>query len=1300
MHTRNLLRPVIALIGTCISSAITAQNIQTFAGGGLFKANPALQISLPFPIAIANVSGSIDIGLASTSGPQVSVVQFSPNTNQVTTIAGSGFSGYSGDGGPALNARLATPEGLAGDSAGNVYIADDLNHVVRMVSAATGTITTIAGNGNYGYSGDGGPATSAELGYIFDVAVDAAGDVFIADDGNSVVRMVAAATGVITTVAGNGTQGYSGDGGPATSASLNGPGGLAIDGAGDLYIADTGNSAIRMVSRQTGNISTVAGTGTYGYTGDGGPATAAELFFPARLAIDGSNNLYICDNGNAVIRLVTAATGTITTYAGNGNQTSSGDGGPATSAGLTCEDVALDASGNLYIADAGNNALRVVAAGTGIITTVAGNGYYSYWGDGGLATNAGVLNPAFTAVDPSGNIYFSDSYNYVVRKVAASTGIVTTVAGNGTYGYTGDGGPASAAQLGQPWGLAFDANGNLYIADQGNEVVREVSGTTGIITTVAGNGTYGYSGDGGPATSAELSVPIGIALDGSGNLYISDGNNFVVRMVTAATGVMTTFAGNGTMGYSGDGGPAASASLNNPGGLAVDGAGDLIIADAGNGRVREVSVATGNITTIAGDGCTNPFGKGPPCPLGDGGPATSALLSGPGAVALDRAGNLYITDSGDERIRMVSGATGIISTVAGTGVQGFSGDGGPGTAAQMNGPLGLALDASGNLYFADLYNDRLREVVSVGSSGSPPPTITPTVTGTLGTNGWYTSNVQVSWAVNGNGTAITSQSGCATTTIATDTTGRVVTCSATNAGGTSAQSVTIKRDATAPVIAISTPANGATYPQGTVVNANYSCSDATSGVASCSGTTASGAPINTATQGGQSFIVNATDAAGNSAMASTNYTITAPIVSFTLAPGTLGFGNQAVNIPSSSASITLSNTGTTALPLTSIALTGSNPGQFSQTNTCGNSVPQGGGCTISIVFLPTSAGAKSASLTVTAGSGGGTHAVALTGMGVDTSFSLSPGSLAFGSQEITVASSMQAVTLTNSGAVALPITNIALTGGSAAQFAESTTCGSSVPVGAHCSISVNFTPTSVGSKSASLKVSVGGGAAAQTVSLSGTGTDPTYTLVPASLAFGNQQTNVASAAQTATVTNTSAVALPVTNIALAGGNAGQFSQTNTCGASIPAGSGCSIAVIFLPTSTGAKSATLTINLGGGAGVQSASLSGTGVVPTYTLAPTSIAFGNQAHGTQSAPQTLTLTNTSTLTLSITSIALSGGNTAQFGQSNSCGSSVAAGANCTISVTFDPTSKGAKTSSLKVTAGAGAGSQTTSLAGTGT
>ncbi len=311
----------------------------------------------------------------------------------------------------------------------------------------------------------------------------------------------------------------------------------------------------------------------------------------------------------------------------------------------------------------------------GIITTLAGNGTSGYSGDGGPATGAKLNWPSDVAVDATGNLYIADWNNMVVRKVAAN-GAITTVAGNGIQGYSGNGGPATSAEFSGPRGMAVDAAGSLYIADSGNQVIRKVA-ANGIITTVAGTGTGGYLGDAGPATSAQLSGPCGVALDAAGNLYIADTGNGAIREVV--NGIIATVTGNGIQGYRGDGGPASIGQLNQPPGVAVDAAGNLYIADTYNRRIREV--ANGTITTAAGN---ETWGI-----AGDGGPASSSLLGQPAGVAVDAAGSLYIADSWTSQIRKV-GANGIIATVAGSGTAGYSGDGDLATSAQLDYPSGVA----------------------------------------------------------------------------------------------------------------------------------------------------------------------------------------------------------------------------------------------------------------------------------------------------------------------------------------------------------------------------------------------------------------------------------------------------------------------------------------------------------------------------------------------------------------------------------------------------------------------------------
>ncbi|MGO9095116.1 MAG: BACON domain-containing protein, partial [Bryobacteraceae bacterium] len=680
-------------LGMC-AAPVSGQVIDTVAGTTWFfpaSSAPALSAPLaPLKGLAFDAQGNV---YASDSENNI-VVRISPG-GVLTVVAGNGNFGFSGDGGPATTASLASPYGLAVDSAGALYIADSSNNRIRKVSG--GTITTFAGGGT---GGDGGPATSAFLALPLGVAVDSAGNLYIADWGDSRIRKVSG--GTITTFAGGGNQGL-GDGGPATSASLSLPAGVAVDSAGNVYIADSYNNRIRKVSG--GTITTVAGNGAYGFSGDGGPATSASLFYPFGVTVDSAGNLFIFDTFNQRIRKVSA--GTIATVAGNGLAGYSGDGGPATRASLNLAGgsfnggVGVDSAGNLYIADTFNQRIRKVSAGT--ISTVAGNGNGGFAGDGGPAANASLFGPSGVAVDSVGNLYIADASNNRIRKLSGGT--IATVAGNGIQGFSGDGGPATSASLYTPSGVAVDSAGDLFIADSGNSRIRKVSGQT--ITTVAGNGNCCFSGDGGPATSASLSDPSAVAVDAAGNLYIADTTNYRIRKVSG--GIIATVAGNGTFGFSGDGGPATAAELNWPAGVAVDSAGDLYIADEFNNRIRKVS--GGTITTVAGNGIC--------CFSGDGGPATSASLSDPQGVGVDSAGDLYIADSVNWRVRKVSGGT--IATVAGNGIQGFSGDGGPATGASLNLPVAVVLDSAGNLYIADNGNNRIREVLAGAVSYQAAP---------------------------------------------------------------------------------------------------------------------------------------------------------------------------------------------------------------------------------------------------------------------------------------------------------------------------------------------------------------------------------------------------------------------------------------------------------------------------------------------------------------------------------------------------------------------------------------------------
>jgi sugar lactone lactonase YvrE len=685
---KSLLLVAVVLCGQALfGQTTTPATIITYAGNDAIFAGagqPATAARLVNPNYMAfDAQGNLYF---SDSGLSM-VLKVSAATGVISVVAGNGLSTGGGDGGLAVGASLGSPQGLAFDSSGNLYIADGANNNVRKVDT-NGIITTVAGSGQGGFGGDGGLATKAYISKPVGIAIDKTGNLYIADSNNRRIRMVAASTGIISTIAGAGPRGYTGDGGPATQATLTFASGIAVDSSGNVYVADVYNSAIRKISTG-GMITTVAG-GQGGFGGDNGPATKAGLSGPMGVTVDASGNLYIADTSNERVRYVSAS-GIITTIAGTGTVGFSGDGSPATAA--TLDDpvaVAPDASGAVYVADMANGRVRRFVVG-GNMATFAGTAISV--GDGGPSTQARLDNPMSAAVDSSGNLYIADGSANRVRKVTPS-GTITTVAGNGEAAYGGDNGPGPLAALNDPDAVAVDSAGNVYIADYSNSRIRRVDASTGIITTFAGNGNCCYAGagtggDGGPATAATLHNPTSLAVDGAGNVYLVDAvqNNNIydpraIRRVTT-DGKINIWASGATttVGYSGDGGSPLQAEFGYSISIAAGAGGTLYIADTSNNRIRKIDPAGSTISLVAGNGQS-----GDP---GNGGPALSASVTGPSSVALDAAGNLYVGETGV--VRQIT-PSGVIGPYAGNGQTSFSGDGGPALSASITAVDGLAVD--------------------------------------------------------------------------------------------------------------------------------------------------------------------------------------------------------------------------------------------------------------------------------------------------------------------------------------------------------------------------------------------------------------------------------------------------------------------------------------------------------------------------------------------------------------------------------------------------------------------------------
>jgi hypothetical protein len=1064
--------------------------------------------------------------------------------DQINTVVGGGPNDM-----PALDADLYRMYQVALDNSGNFYIASYYQNRVFKVTPA-GFLSVVAGNGLAGYSGDGvtGGAAQAMLNSPEGVTVDGNGSVYIADTDNCALRKVDA-TNTITTVAGvPGTCGYDGDGAPATSFNLSNPYQLAVDSSNNVFIADYNDSLIRKLTVSTNTISTVAGSygATYAYCANGTVATSCGFSETPSVAVDSADDIFLTDNQACVVYKVTNSTGKISTIAGDNALGCgyNGDGITATTAEIypyVFGQLAVNSAGTqVWLADFYNYEIRQITVG-GKINAVAGQNSCggSFSGIGGPAKSACIIFPTGIAADNAGDlfttlfyVYSNDSY---VLEVPCSLGGTCTpptgdtaddiyiVAGNGS---TNDatpvnGVPALGVTLNYPTGVYQDPSDNIFISDSLNYMVRELVSSTGNVNAFAGDGTGGYAGDGGPATAAEVNQPAGLARDANGNIFIADQFNSIVREVSASSGDITTFAGNSQQcSYSGDGGPAANAYLCDPVGVSVDNYGNMFVADSNNYVIREVVCATtgtlpctppagqtaGDIYTVAGD---NAAGGGY---SGDGGPATSAKLYYPSSASVDAAGNLYIADSYNHRIREVNASTKIINTVAGNGTAGFSGDG-PALENSLYYPTAVRADVNGNIFIVDQGNNRIRWV----DGGGTLTTFAGNGSGGLGGDG---------------GPAISA---------------------------------------------------GISAPDGLFEDSSgdFLISD----------------------QGNFRIRkINAFAAVGRST-------------------GRIVFGTQPKGITSNPIDVTLSGIGPAVID--SLSTTG----DFSEADDCVGSLPNGTACTVSVFFTPALSGTRYGTLFInTNGYFSTVTTISLEGTG--TGLTITPNPLAMGSSAVNT-------TVTKSIAVkgGTTYSSVTLEGDTTDFTIATNTCSGTVA--ATCAIGITFDPTSTGAKKATLVIKDTDPTSPQVVSITGTGSSYEK-FTPALVSFATTQLDGTTSKNTKiTFTYTGTPALTLTGLAPSTGFT--VNETGISSAACNPGTTtlaknqfCYFNVAFAPgTAIGTIVGDVTASFTGDPNNSSLQLPLTGKATEVSLSPASLAFGTVTSGTKN--ETLTVKNVGTTTL---------------------------------------------------------------------
>jgi hypothetical protein len=1072
--------------------------------------------------------------------------------------------------------------------------------VALFVVAACSLIITAAGqdvvNTVIGGGPNGLPGKNANMYDPYQEAIDASGNIYVASYAMHRVFKISTA-GVETVVAGNGINGYSGDGGPAVRAQLNYPEGVAVDGANppNVYIADWDNCLVRKVNQTTGIITTVAGlvnsAGTStscGYSGDGGPANKAELDSAAGVAVNpATGDLYIADYSNGVVRKVAGGvpTGTITTVAGTPSQNCGGtapygDGGAATAAHLCNPDaVSIDTASpvNLYITELSRCTVREVVGSSKDIYQLAGS--YTkgcgYNGDGINAVGAELYQPYQTRASVSGSTTTVDIADYANGRLRQFTltysgavpkvGNISTVAGKGEGGWCDDDGGAALSACMTPVGIVYDSSGNFYISDYQADRIRKITKSSGLINTI-----FGWGPDGG--TEVSFSNPVGISGVAGGTpsllypvavyadptstkVYGGGYQGNAIYVWNSSTNTVSNFAGSGVYGFAGDGAAANSAAveLAYPWGVGKDSKGNIYIADYNDCAIREVVAATGNITTVVG-GSPGAL-KG--CGYTNTG-AVDSQLDGPYAVTFDSANNMYIADYDNCAIRKLTASTGLVSTIAGappaTRGCGFSGDGGPATAALIYYPQSVTVDGAGNVYFMEAQGTntcRVREIVA--QTG-----IIQTVVG------------DGSCGYSGDGSALGNSiySGYVTA----DVNGNLFLSDYYNY-----------------LVRWVTPSGQMLTFAGTPQVYGY---------------TGDGGPALKATFYYPAGI--ARDSAGNTYVADGyNQRIRqiTPFAGYGLSMGNLIFETQPAGTVSDFQPVTVSAIG----PTTISSITA--PAGFSEIDDCvGQSLSVNQTCEIDVYFQPTAAGKVSGNLTIASNAflAANPNKIFLTGTASGLKLT---GTESFGAVPLKNPLA-ETLTLSNSGA-AVTLTKIYLTSTTTAFSITGGTCptgGGALASGASCTITVTFNPQTVGGFKSTLVVASNDPASPLLAQVTGTGTE--VKLSASSIAFG-----------TVTLGKTSTVNLTITNVgtasftlaeAISGAGFSISSTGKTCTTSLAAGASCVLPVEYDPTAVGTNSGTLTLTTSGGSNPV-IPLSGT-CTSAASASLTTRASGTVTHGT--------------------------------------------------------------------------------------